>query len=66
MTDAGGRQLVTVNNSYAYAWRGEPLKVDDWVLLPASQFSPSGWYGRVTQLGASWTGACQEIVKRVE
>jgi hypothetical protein len=63
--DHAGRQLVTVNSRYSYAWDGaKPLVVGDKVKLPSTGYTSGGWVGSVTGLGTNYDGHCELIVSK--
>jgi hypothetical protein len=64
--DSDGNQLVKVGN-YAYRWPKdeEPLKVGDWVRVPASAYGPAR-DGVVTALSTDYDGPIKRIQCRVE
>jgi hypothetical protein len=65
LTDGRGRQLVTIDGRYGYAWSGtKPLEVGETVRLPPNWFRRETFTGQVTSLGSDYDGAISEIVRR--
>lgn len=63
MHDQVGRQIVTVDNRFAYRWAGSPLAVGDRVLLPETYFR-GRVLGTVTALGSDYDGALMDIIDK--
>ena len=70
MRTPDGKQLVVIDQSLTYSWRGEPLAVGDRVLLPenyvsAMKFGHGPFSGTVTSLDSTYAGRISEIIRKI-